>query len=83
MGADVQGALIERLSGMLLAQFFRKCIFEPLGMRDTFFEVPRAEMDRLVANYRYDSREKRPYWRMLRRRVSSPAPLLSFLRAVG
>ncbi len=53
VAVDVQGALIERLSGMPLDQFFRERIFEPLGMHDTFFEVPADKVDRFAANYRF------------------------------
>jgi CubicO group peptidase (beta-lactamase class C family) len=58
VAVDVQGALIERLSGIPLDRFFRERIFEPLGMNDTFFEVPADKLDRFAANYRYDSGEK-------------------------
>ncbi len=53
VAVDVQGALIERLSGQPLDEFFRDRIFEPLGMNDTFFEVPPEKVDRFAANYRY------------------------------
>ncbi len=37
---DVQGAIIERLSGQRPADFMRTRIFAPLGMADTAFFVP-------------------------------------------
>ncbi len=40
---DILGALIEILSGMKLGEYMKKNIFEPLGMRDTFFGVPKDE----------------------------------------
>ena len=40
VSVDIQGALIERLSGMSLADFMRIRIFEPLKMKDTAFFVP-------------------------------------------
>ena len=49
---DLQGAIIERLSGMSLADFMRTRLFEPLGMVDTGFFVPPAKMPRLSAIYR-------------------------------
>ena len=58
VAVDVQGALIERLSGIPLDRFFKERIFEPLGMTDTFFEVPGDKLDRFAANYRYNSKEK-------------------------
>ena len=48
---DVLGRVIEVASGMSLDQFFRKRIFEPLGMKDTFFSVPEDKIERLMACY--------------------------------
>jgi methyl acetate hydrolase len=45
-GTDVLGQVIEPVSGLPLAEFFRRRIFEPLGMRDTGFERP-ADFGRL------------------------------------
>ncbi|HYA18072.1 MAG TPA: serine hydrolase, partial [Bryobacteraceae bacterium] len=39
-GFDTLGRIVEIVSGMTLEQFFEKRIFEPLGMKDTFFTVP-------------------------------------------
>jgi CubicO group peptidase (beta-lactamase class C family) len=51
VSVDIQGALIERLSGMSLADFMRTRIFEPLGMKDTAFFVPKEKLDRLATVY--------------------------------
>jgi CubicO group peptidase (beta-lactamase class C family) len=40
LNSDVLGYLVEVLSGMSLDEFFRKRIFEPLGMKDTYFYLP-------------------------------------------
>jgi CubicO group peptidase (beta-lactamase class C family) len=48
LNTDVLGYLVEVLSGMPLDQFFRTRIFEPLGMRDTYFNVPAAKHNRVV-----------------------------------
>jgi CubicO group peptidase (beta-lactamase class C family) len=45
---DVQGALIEAITGVPLDRFLREQIFEPLGMPDTGFMVPSSERERLV-----------------------------------
>lgn len=50
-GADMLGVLIARASGQPLGGFLRERIFEPLGMRDTGFEVPAADIDRLPTSY--------------------------------
>ena len=49
LSVDVLGRLVEVVSGMSLDQFFRVRIFEPLGMRDTYFELPADKRPRLVA----------------------------------
>jgi CubicO group peptidase (beta-lactamase class C family) len=51
IGMDVQGAIIERLTGQSLATFMRERIFEPLGMADTAFFTPPAEKERLATLY--------------------------------
>lgn len=49
--SDVLGCVVERVSRMSLADFFRTRITEPLGMVDTYFFVPPAKRDRLVTVY--------------------------------
>src|SRR5439155_20131771 len=49
LSVDVLGRLVEVLSGMPLDAFFRSRIFEPLGMRDTYFELPPSKRGRFVA----------------------------------
>jgi Beta-lactamase class C and other penicillin binding proteins len=41
LNSDLLGYLIEVISGMSLDQFFRTRIFEPLGMKDTYFIYQR------------------------------------------
>ena len=51
IGLDVLGRLVEVVSGMPLNKFFKKRIFEPLGMTDTDFFVPTEKKERLAALY--------------------------------
>lgn len=48
VSTDVLGAVVERVSGMPLDRFFAERIFAPLGMDDTFFQVPADKIDRLA-----------------------------------
>ena len=48
---DILGVVIEKASGMSLADFLRQRIFEPLGMVDTHFYLPPDKRDRLAAVY--------------------------------
>jgi CubicO group peptidase (beta-lactamase class C family) len=54
IATDVLGALIQRISGVSLETFFRTRIFEPLGMADTGFVVPREKLGRLSVAYAID-----------------------------
>lgn len=51
MGLDLMGHIIEVLSGKPFDQFLKETIFGPAGMKDTFFQVPRADAGRLATNY--------------------------------
>lgn len=57
VATDVLGALVERLSGMTLEEFFEKRIFSALGMNDTFFNVPADQMHRLASNHYWNADE--------------------------
>lgn len=46
---DVQGRLVEVLSGAALDVFFKEQIFDPLGMNDTGFYISEQQAERLVA----------------------------------
>ncbi len=53
LSVDVLGRLIEVWSGKPLDEFFRTRIFEPLGMKDTYFFVPENKESRLATAYTY------------------------------
>uniref|UniRef100_A0A7S2VMZ7 Beta-lactamase-related domain-containing protein n=1 Tax=Zooxanthella nutricula TaxID=1333877 RepID=A0A7S2VMZ7_9DINO len=52
-GYDVLGFVLEHVSGLPLDDFLRREVFEPLGMHDTGFAVPRANAQRLCRLYRH------------------------------
>lgn len=52
VATDLVGLVIERLTGTSLGSALRTRLFEPLGMADTGFFVPRADADRFTSNYR-------------------------------
>lgn len=54
MSAEILGVLIARASGMPLSAFMRERIFEPLGMKDSGFTVPEAQLDRVATCYQTD-----------------------------
>ena len=51
ISVDVQGYLIEKLSGQTLDTFFQERIFGPLGMKDTGFFVSTEKSHRLSRMY--------------------------------
>ncbi len=53
---DVLGALVEVWSGQKLGDYMKEHLFEPLGMKNTFFGLPkdRKNLSRMAARYTYD-----------------------------
>ncbi len=48
---DIQGYIVEKLSGKSLPEFMREHIYEPLGMRDAGFYVPAEKRQRFATLY--------------------------------
>ena len=53
LSVDVLGRLVEVLSGKPLDEFFKTRIFDPLGMKDTYFYLPDDKVARLATVYTY------------------------------
>jgi CubicO group peptidase (beta-lactamase class C family) len=51
-GFDTLGRIVEIASGMSFDQFLKVRLFEPLGMHDTYFNVPEKEAGRMAVVYR-------------------------------
>ncbi|WP_221391100.1 serine hydrolase [Dyadobacter sp. NIV53] len=54
LNSDVLGYLVEVLSGKSLDSFLKERIFEPLGMKDTYFYLPENKKSRLARLYTED-----------------------------
>lgn len=54
MAADVQGYLVEVVSGQKLDDYISAHIFKPLKMKDSYFFVPEGKQDRLSAVWKSD-----------------------------
>jgi CubicO group peptidase (beta-lactamase class C family) len=50
-GFDTLGRIVEIVSGTTFDRFLRERLFGPLGMKDTFFNVPEADRPRLATVY--------------------------------
>lgn len=55
LNIDLLGYLVEIWSGMSLDEFFTTRIFSPLGMKDTYFNVPEEKASRMVNFFQLDS----------------------------
>lgn len=53
ISVDLQGAIIERITGMTLGEYLDKKLFTPLGMSDTAFYVSADKADRLADLFAY------------------------------
>ena len=60
IAVDLQGVIVERLSGQSLGTFMRRHIFGPLKMHDTAFYVPMPKQGRLATVYEWGERALRP-----------------------
>lgn len=60
VSVDIQGYLVEKLSGRPFADFLRERIFQPLGMKDTGFFVPADKLDRVASIYQGDATAEAP-----------------------
>ena len=58
VSVDIQGRLIEVLSGKSFEDFLEERIFEPLGMTDTGWWVPEDKLDRFATLYSPDREGK-------------------------
>jgi CubicO group peptidase (beta-lactamase class C family) len=54
VSVDIQGYLVEKLSGKTFPEFLRARLFEPLEMVDTAFYVPAGKVSRVATVYVYD-----------------------------
>jgi CubicO group peptidase (beta-lactamase class C family) len=89
---DILGHVVERASGMSLAEFLEKRIFAPLKMKDSHFFLPPEKLDRLTAVYGVkeggglelkEAPETSPYVRGPRACYAGGAGLLSTITDYG
>jgi len=58
VATDMVGHLVELMTGRRFDDYLREEIFEPLGMVDTGFTVPKEKLDRFAACYGRDPAKK-------------------------
>ncbi len=77
LNCDLLGCLIEVISGMNLEMFLTKNIFEPLGMKDTYFNVPASKANRLATVYTEDEQNKVIKWSHEFRHIDPDYPTMN------
>jgi CubicO group peptidase (beta-lactamase class C family) len=55
---DIQGYIVEKLSGQSLPDFIQERILRPLGMKDTGFFVPKEKRNRFATLYATDQKRE-------------------------
>jgi CubicO group peptidase (beta-lactamase class C family) len=51
VATDLLGHVIGVVSGMEFGAFLKKTMFDPMGMKSTYFQVPKSETARFVTNF--------------------------------
>ena len=59
VAVDITGLVVQRLSGQPFDVFLKERMFDPLGMTDTFFNVPADKMERFLPNHVWDPEQKK------------------------
>jgi CubicO group peptidase (beta-lactamase class C family) len=77
LNTDLLGCLIEVISGTNLDNFFKKNIFEPLGMKDTYFNVPAEKAGRMAGVYTEDDKHTVIKWSHEFRNIDPDYPLMN------
>ncbi len=75
LNTDLLGCLIEVISGQNLQDFLTENIFVPLGMKDTYFNLPASKANRLASVYTEDSTHQIIKWDKDFRGISPDYPL--------
>jgi CubicO group peptidase (beta-lactamase class C family) len=58
VATDILGILVERISGLSLPEYFQTHVFTPLGMTDSFFQVPADKAARIPEGFAFDPETK-------------------------
>ncbi|WP_164932015.1 serine hydrolase domain-containing protein [Janthinobacterium sp. 17J80-10] len=75
---DVLGMIVEKIDGVSLGKSLKTRILDPLGMRETGFEVPKSEQARLASAFATDTA-----WHTFVPKYGIPKPGLPFMHCGG
>jgi CubicO group peptidase (beta-lactamase class C family) len=82
-GIAVLGRIIEVASGKPYDQFMEERLFQPLGMKDTFYDVPADKASRVSTLYTYDDGKLKAFARPVRPGAKIPSPDSGLLSTAG
>ena len=75
LNTDLLGCLVEVISGETLENYFQKNIFDPLGMKDTYFNLPAEKANRLAGVYTENEQKQVIPWGPTFRNINPNYPL--------
>jgi CubicO group peptidase (beta-lactamase class C family) len=75
LNTDLLGCLVEVISGKSLDEYFKANIFEPLGMKDTYFTVPLEKSSRMPKVYTENAENQIILWDPTFRNLDPNYPL--------
>jgi CubicO group peptidase (beta-lactamase class C family) len=76
LNTDLLGCIVEIVSGLSLEAYCQKNIFDPLGMKDTYFNVPANKAARLPTVYTENDDHKIIEWSPTFRNINPNYPLM-------
>ncbi|MCC7401467.1 MAG: beta-lactamase family protein [Chitinophagaceae bacterium] len=76
LNSDLLGCLIEVISGINLEDYLRKELFDPLEMKDTYFNLPKEKFSRLATVYTEDASGKIIKWSHTFRNIDPDYPMM-------
>lgn len=76
LNTDLLGCIVEIVSGLSLETYCQKNIFDPLGMKDTYFNVPATKATRLPTVYTENDDHKIIEWSPTFRNINPNYPLM-------
>ena len=76
LNSDLLGCIVEIVSGTSLENYFQKNIFDPLGMKDTYFNVPASKADRMPTVYTENEANQIIEWSPTFRNLNPNYPLI-------
>jgi CubicO group peptidase (beta-lactamase class C family) len=76
LNCDLLGCIVEIVSGLSLEAYFQKNIFTPLGMVDTYFNVPQEKAGRLPTVYAEELNKNIFEWGDMYSKINPRYPLM-------